>query len=410
MKNIYFFLLVFFFGSVLFAQNKPEECSGIFIPRQQVQRNAVVNPFPAKFEALICFNKGEFNYREDALNILDSVYKIVFSNDNGRFYKISIIGYDDNQNINEGNTDLARKRTVTVFDYFAKRQGTEYIIRRTPSKYYNSCIGEIDCVIKYKMPIDFKWVNLVSAKNNEKKYNDISLESKVMIYIEDDIQECLGKFNDYYYPAQDTTILGKYTLFKMPKGALGSITHTKDTIDYNMTLSYEETLSFEDVTKNYSLIPHQKQLIIKSGFIVIKSNKTPDYFNCQHKENFSPNITIKLPLEEQQERARLKFYAKTYKPNGSWEYKTIPTKREKDRETNQISIIGEFSAFQFDTIFVGKRVSEKDMSDYFYPAKEGEPGAFSAMGGWLKPYKLDKRGSIILKEEMEMVLRRPNTN
>lgn len=49
------------------------------------------------------------------------------------------------------------------------------------------------------------------------------------------------------------------------------------------------------------------------------------------------------------------------------------------------------------------------MSNYFYPAKEGEPGAFEAMGGWLKPFKLDKRGEYIIKEPMQAILRKPNT-
>lgn len=260
------------------------------------------------------------------------------------------------------------------------------------------------------MPIDFKWVNLSSNNKAEKFYNGINLSGKVLISIEDNPEECLGKFNDYYYPSQDTTILGKFSMLKMPNGALGSITHIKDTIKYDMTLGFEEVLSFEDVTRNYSLIPHDRQYIIKSGFFVIKSNKTPDYSNCKLKENYPSTISLRLPIEEHQETARLKFYAKTYRSNGTWEYKTIPTKREKDNETKAITLIGEFSGFQLDTIFLGKRISERDMSEYFYPAKEGEPSAFSALGGWLKPYKLDKRGSIILKKEMEMVLRRPIGN
>ena len=65
------------------------------------------------------------------------------------------------------------------------------------------------------------------------------------------------------------------------------------------------------------------------------------------------------------------------------------------------------NAFQLDTIYIGRKIEEKEMSDYFFPAKEGEPGAFQAMGGWLKPYKLDKRGSYVIKKNMQMMLRKP---
>ena len=65
------------------------------------------------------------------------------------------------------------------------------------------------------------------------------------------------------------------------------------------------------------------------------------------------------------------------------------------------------TAFQLDTIYIGKKVEEKELSDYFFSAKEGEPGAFQAMGGWLKPYKLNKKGQYIIRKQMQMVLRKP---
>ncbi len=410
MKKTLFFLSTLIISISLFSQ-RPDECSKIFIPRQprpaygQAQE---INPYPEKFQALVCFNKGEYNYREDALNILDSIYKLVFNNENGRFYKITILGYDDEEMVTEDNTDLARKRTITVFNYFSQREETEYIIRRTPSVYYNSCSGEHDCVIKYKMPFDFKWQSINTLNEKEKSFNGISLASKALIIVEDAPEECLGKFNDYYYPSQDSNIVGKESILRVPKGALGYITHTKDTISYDMKLEYEEVFSFEDVTRNYNLIPHHRQYILCAGYFVIKSNKTPDYERCKDNlDNYPATINIKLPIEEHQQRARLRFYAKTYRPNGTWEYRAIPTKRERNPHTKDVTLIAEFSAFQLDTIYLGRRVVEKDMSKFFYPAQEGEPGAFSAMGGWLKPYKLDKRGMIIMKKSMEEILRTP---
>lgn len=429
MKKALLYFFIMSIGTSLFAQPTPNSlsqknknlnkqelssssCSQIILPTnvgQRTQRGIKQStPFPDKFEAYICFESGKSNYTEEALNVLDSVYKIAFDNNNGKFYKITIIGYDDAELVQEDNSSLARQRAIIVFEYFSARENTEYIVRRTPSKYFHSCEGEIECVIKYKMPFDFKWINLNDKLQAERKNNGIDLKSKVYILVENNPEECLGKFNDYYYPSQDTTILtNNMSMLKMPKGALGSITHTKDTLESDLTLRFEDLLSFEQLTRNYQLIPHKRQYIINAGYFVVKSNRQPSYENCKLKENYTQNITIRLPLEMQQNNARLKFYARTYKPNGTWEYKAVPTTKEKDKETKLEAIIGSFSAFQLDTIYVGKRIDEAEMSNYFYPAKEGEPGAFQAMGGLLKPYKLDKRGSIILKKEMEMILRKP---
>ncbi|MDD2530444.1 MAG: hypothetical protein PHN41_04370 [Bacteroidales bacterium] len=424
MKKLILSLVLMMFAMSLMAQPKPNvakpqtkenatiSCSKIILPtmpRQRIQRGvAPQKQYPEKFEAFICFEQGQHTYTKDGLDVLDSVYRLAFDQENGKFYKITIIGYDDNQALSEKSSSLARERAIRVFDYFASREGTEYIIRRTPSKYYHSCDGETECIIKYKMPFDFKWINLNGKTQAEKTINGVDLTSKAYILVENNPEEALGKFNDYYFPMQDTTLVSKnMSMLKMPKGALGSLTHTKDTIDAQMDLSFEDYLSFEEITNNYSLVPHKRQFILKAGYFVVKSNRQPNYETCKQKENFKPEITIRLPLEMQQNKARLKFFAKTYTPKGTWEYKAVPTTKDKDKETKLEAIIGNLTAFQLDTIYVGKKVAEDDMSNYFYPAKEGEPGAFRAMGGWLKPYKLDKRGTIIMKKDMEIMLRKP---
>ena len=80
----------------------------------------------------------------------------------------------------------------------------------------------------------------------------------------------------------------------------------------------------------------------------------------------------------------------------------------KDKDTKDVTLECYITPFQFDTIYLGKKVEEKEMGDYFYPAREGEPGAFEAMGGWLKPFKLNKQGDYIIKESMQSILRKPN--
>src|SRR5574344_255462 len=197
MKKLILSLVLMMFAMSLMAQPKPNvanpqtkekatmSCSKIILPtmpRQRTQRGvAPQKQYPDKFEAFICFEQGQHTYTKDGLDVLDSVYRLAFDQENGKFYKMTIIGYDDNQALSEQSSTLARDRAIRVFDYFASREGTEYIVRRTPSKYYHSCDGETECVIKYKMPFDFKWINLTGKPQTEKKINGVDLTSKAYI-------------------------------------------------------------------------------------------------------------------------------------------------------------------------------------------------------------------------------------
>ena len=367
------------------------------------------NVFPERVEAYINFDKGSAYYTKGGLNALDSLYVMTFSNNNNRFYKMTIVGYDDGEPVSEASSSLARDRAVMIFKYFSSREETEYIIKRTPSSYTQLCVGEVPYYIKYKMPFDFKWINLYNLPVEERVENNISLAGKAHIIIEDDPEDCLGEYYNYDWPAHDTILQANYAIVKIPQGSLDYIHHTKDTITYKCPISYKEVMSFEQLTSNYFLIPHKKQYILNAGYIVVSPKRKPDYSSCANKESIEANIQIDVPIESQQQSAGLKFYGKTYKPNGEVVYKAISTKKIKDKDTKQQTLECFITPFQFDTIFLGKKIEEKEMSNYFYPAKEGEPGAFEAMGGWLKPFKLDKRGEYIIKEPMQAILRKPNT-
>lgn len=390
-------------------------CNVMLLPQKPKRRNTQQNNkkttndlFPSRVEAYICFDKGSTYYTKGGLNTLDSLYMIAFNKQNNRFYKMTITGYDDADQINEQNASLARERAVMVFKYFASREETEYIIKRTPSTYTQSCKGEVPYYIKYKMPFDFKWVNLYNLSAAERQENDISLVGKVHIIIEDDPEGCLGEYYNYDYPDIDTTLSGNNASVLIPKGSLEYIHHTKDTIAYSCDIKYKEVMSFEDLTSNYMLVPHKKQYIVNAGYIVVQPSHKPDYTKCNDVEAFQPVIKIDVPIETQQNEARLKFYAKDYKPDGTYIYKAVATKAIKNKETKEQTLEAYINAFQLDTIFIGKKIEDKEMSDYFYPAKEGEPGAFQAMGGWLKPYKLSKKGTYVIKKSMETILRKPN--
>ncbi|MGP1514864.1 MAG: hypothetical protein ACTTJH_02795 [Bacteroidales bacterium] len=382
-------------------------CLSVLVFSAQAQkRKKNVQKFPATMEAYINFDKGSAYYTKEGLNKLDSVYMVAFNKENNRFYKITITGYDDGDSVTEQTTTLARDRAVMVFKYFSSREETEYIIKRTPSYQISSCDGKQEYYIKYKMPFDFRWINI---QNADKRFltEGIDYRGKVHVKVEEDQEDCLGSFIDYDFPSQDTIMKASYTVVSIPKGAIEFLHHTKDTIKNDYTITLKDVMSFDDLVDNYFLVPHNKQYIINAGYIVINTSSKPDYNTCLSKDTLQPNIDIRVFLDPHQRNSGLKFYGKSYKSNGTVVYKTITTKKIKDKESDEVWLQCLITPFQFDTIFVGRKVEEKEMGDYFYSGKSEEPGSFECMGGWLKCYKLDKQGKYIIKDKMQGILRKP---
>lgn len=374
----------------------------------QAQRNRKVKQvqYPEKMEVYINFDKGSSYYTKEGLNALDSIYMIAFDKNNTRFYKMTITGYDDAEPVTEQSASLARERAVMVFKYFSSREETEYIIKRTPSYYESSCEGRKEYYIKYKMPFDFRWINL--ANNDDwKQYTNVIPKGKVHVLVEEDQEDCLGEFFDYDYPSNDTVVKGSAAIVKIPKGCIAYVHHTKDTLNQDFSISYKEVMSFEQMTENYFLIPHKKQYIINAGYLVISPSMKPDYSSCIEQDTSGRCIHISLFLEEQQRSANLKFYAKSKKPNGEIVYKAIKTNKRKDKDTKEMWLEADITPEQLDTVYLGKKIDQKEMKDYFYSASSEEPGSFEAMGGWLRCYKLDSKGKMLMKDNMKAVLRHP---
>lgn len=127
MKRILFFVLLF---------------SLVNVNVQAQQKKKIKNRFPEKISTYIDFDKGQAYYTKDGLNKLDSLYMVAFNKDNKRFYKMTITGFDDGEEVTEQSSTLARDRAVMVFKYFSSREETEYIIKRTPSTSTSFCEGE----------------------------------------------------------------------------------------------------------------------------------------------------------------------------------------------------------------------------------------------------------------------------
>lgn len=389
------------------------DCNKIFITTKKettrVDGRERRQTYPVRIDALICFEPSKDRFLLDALYTLDSLYNMVFKNNTDRFYKVTIVGYDDGEPISEESSKLARQRAISVFNYFSSREETEYIVKTTASSYFTSCKGNVDCFIRYKVPFDFKWINLFKKSEQERKFNDVSLERKCHVIIEEDAEACLGVFFDYYVPERDTTLFGNIAKIKFHKGSISKTLHTKDTLKYSCSITFKEVLSFEDLTQNYHMIPHNKQRIINAGYFVVDSPQKPTLGECETPENYPDSIFITVPLEEHQVKGNLKFYTKQINAKGELEYRMIPTKRERDKETKTTFLVGTLNAFQCDTIYLGRKIPEKEMKDYFYPSREGEPGAFHLEDVWIKPYRLNKRGEMEMKEKMMPILRYPGT-
>ena len=412
MKRIILLLIVFLFADNVSAV--AQSCSMIITPKAPKttarSRKAApqVAPTLNSLEAFICFEEGTAFYNDEALDVLDSVYSLAFGKDNDKFYKMTIVAYDDAEPLTEKNTNLARERAVLVFNYFLSREDvTDFVIKRTPSKYISSCSGEIDYFIKYKMPIDFKWVTLSDKPELGKTANGISLLGKAHILIEEDLEGCVGQFYNYYYPQEDTMLNSQYSMITIPQGALESITNTKDTFDLNYDITYHEVFNFNELMENYHFIPAAKQYLINAGYIVVTTDRKPDYASCQLRDEIPASIKVKVAVTAEQANAQMRFFAKSFKPDGSYIYKAIPTKKEKITNSSDIFLTTEITPFQIDTIYLGKRVAENEVSNYFYPAQQADPGSFEAMGGWLKAYKLNKRGAYVLKKPMGAMIKKP---
>lgn len=383
---------------VLVAQN------GIFIPRKPGggRPTAAEIASPVKFEVIVSFEEGTSRYALDAIDILDSAYNIGFSNKNPRFYKITITGFDDGKELTENNNTLAKDRTEAVYHYFTSRSKAEFMIRIAPSTYMHSCLGEQQEMLRYRVPVDFKWVSLYGKPEKETKYTQkISLFGKVLVTFEEDMEACVGKFNNCYIPRRDTIIRTPYSTTILSKGCFQQIIGTKDDCITDLDFTVEEHLDYKPIIENYFLIPHKKQILVQAGYIILRSNRTLKYGEC--KQPLPDSIFVRFATREEQTENDIRIIGKTYSEKGGIEYKPLRTKKIRSKVT--VGIEAAINAAQVDTIFIGKRIQEEELSKYFYPAKSGEPGVFEVDGDYYKAYKLNKYGEYVMKKPFEALFR-----
>ncbi len=393
--------LSFFFFALLLTQSKAQ--TGIYIPLapgarpslQEMQR-------PSQFEVLVSFEKGSMRYSLDAIDILDSVYKMSFAKENPHFYRLEITGYDDGDSINAENNTLARDRVETVYNYFlARTKTTDYLVRTAYNEFYGSCGGIEKELVRYKVPVDFNYVSLINLKETEKTFGkNIPLSGKVRMKFISDTKACLGDFSNCYIPRQDTIIRSSYSNVMLSKGCLYQKLHTKDSCNSQLTFSIEEHLDHRKIIENYFLVPNPKQLIVQCGYFILRSDHKIKYGEC--KNALTDSIFLRFPATAEQLENKIKFIGKVY-TDKDVQFKALKTKKISSKISPGIQCA--INPTQIDTIFIGKRITEEELKDYFYPAKENEPGAFRAKGKFYKAFKYDKNGEMILRKEFEKLFR-----
>ena len=86
------------------------------------------------------------------------------------------------------------------------------------------------------------------------------------------------------------------------------------------------------------------------------------------------------------------------------EYKSIPTRKLPSKVS--LSIQAKINPTQIDTVFLGKRIAEEEIEDYFYRVKtDAESGTITIGDKHYKAFKIDKSGNYELKKRMKALFR-----
>jgi hypothetical protein len=135
--------------------------------------------------------------------------------------------------------------------------------------------------------------------------------------------------------------------------------------------------------------------------VVITSNYGRRLDECEVEQKDS--IFIRIPATEEQLAAKLKFFAKVKTSRGV-EYKSLPTRKMPGK--GELMLQAPISVDQFDTIYLGKRISEGDLKDYFYEVDSPtEAAAFTVGRRFFVAYRVGKRGEYELKKALRALFR-----
>lgn len=391
--SVIFLLLAAFVASCCQLQAQ----TGIYIPSAKPIKNMKkAMEHPEKFCLLIKFNGGSSSYGVDALDWLDSAYRVTFSDrHNPRMYSMTIEGYS-------GSESLSEERVQKVYDYFAGRCYAPFPIRYAVNPIQCHCHGDTVEMVRYEVPVTRQAYRSSDLPDSRRRLNGtISLDNCVLVTFTDDPDACLGAARGCIVPSMDTTIRGYYASVFMKRGSLYSVEGTKDSCPSDVTFSIEEHLEYRPIVEDYFLVPHKKQYIVQVGYVVIHSSIHRDFGECS--KALPDSIYVRFPVTQEQIDNKIRIFGKKYSSKGV-EYKALTTKKMPSKVS--LSVQASVNVAQLDTIFLGKRIQPNELDDYFYECKtDMEDGSFAAEGSHWKAYRLDKHGNYEIKKPLRALMR-----
>lgn len=371
--------------------------SGLYVPSAKPVKDmqkALTNP--QTFCLLLAYQGDDSTYSVSDLDLLDSAYRIAFNVDNPNYYTMTVESYG------RGDDSLALCRVQGVMRYFSMRCHSTFPIRLARNKIRCSCHGDTVETLRFEVPVAKAYYDYGQLPEARQKLNsNIDLRNSVLITFRNDPDECLGTARGCYMPASDSLVRGYYAQLFLAKGSVYGIDNTKDTCPGGLEIKVDDHLDYRATVERYRLIPHQKQLLVQAGYVVITSNYGRRLDECEVEQKDS--IFIRIPATEEQLAAKLKFFAKVKTSRGV-EYKSLPTRKMPGK--GELMLQAPISVDQFDTIYLGKRISEGDLKDYFYEVDSPtEAAAFTVGRRFFVAYRVGKRGEYELKKALRALFR-----
>ena len=238
--------------------------SNIFFS-QMLKQSPGMPAFPQRIDILIDFPEDSSTLQLSDLDLLDSVYRIAFSENNYFLYQIAINGYDDGKTLTETNNTLAQDRAGIVYNYFKNRCKSDFLIRVAPNKIVNSCLGEAKEMVRYQVPTDMNWFQINNLPEKEKTFKSTSLKGKVLMSFQSGREACIGRDTTCYVPPVDMKITASEASVSLLQGAFLRIKNTRADCPADLEFTIEEHLDFKEILDKYFLVPHEKQIIAQAG-------------------------------------------------------------------------------------------------------------------------------------------------
>lgn len=371
--------------------------SGLYIPSAKPVKNmqkALTNP--PTFQLLLRYQGNDSSYSVNDLDLLDSAYRIAFDIENPNYYTMTVESYGN------GDDSLGQRRVDGVVRYFAMRSYAPFPIRMAHNPIRCSCHGDTVETLRFEVPTSTAVYNYSELPEARCLLNKtIPLENSVLVTFKKDPDECVGTARGCFMPSEDSLVRGYYATLFLARGSVYSVAGTKDTCPGGLQISVDDHLDYRQTVERYKLIPHPKQILVQAGYIIVKSNFGRGADECELEQKDS--VFVRIPATPEQLASKLKFFAKVKTTRGI-EYKALPTRKLPGK--GDLVLQAPISVDQFDTIYLGKRIQEKELKDYFYEVDSPtEAAAFAVGKRFFVAYRVDKHGQYELKKALRNLFR-----